>query len=204
MRLILWINELQHIGQIAKHLLASICAFALICQILTCVKSFLVYNMKHPKQLTLLDYKTVIVKNLIRWHQSRQTAVPLSRPSKSKSTSVARNGHGGHLPEFRPTRKRCTYCSKEGKENGTFVACLACDIPCVQLRIEIAFQSIICKQYFSIVKTLNKDNTVEKNEKTLNYAIYISPPLPNPEGHLCPLICTTTQNYISITNILPQ
>ena len=30
--------------------------------------------MKHPKQLTLLDYKTVTVKNLIRWHQSRQTA----------------------------------------------------------------------------------------------------------------------------------
>ena len=35
---------------------------------ITCVNSFLVYNMKHPKQLTLLDYKIVIAKNLIRCH----------------------------------------------------------------------------------------------------------------------------------------
>ena len=85
--------------------------------------------MKHPKQLTLLDYKIVLAKNLIRWHQSRQRAVPLLRPSKRKSASVASNDHGGHLPEFQPTRKECTYCSKEGKENRTFVLCLACDIP---------------------------------------------------------------------------
>ena len=32
---------------------------------ISCVISFLVYNMKHTKQLTLFDYKTVIVKNLI-------------------------------------------------------------------------------------------------------------------------------------------
>ena len=78
------------------------------------VNSFLVHNMKHPKQLTLLDYKTIIAKNLIRWHQSRQRAVPLSRPSKRRSTSVARNNHGGHLPEFQPTRKICICCSKKG------------------------------------------------------------------------------------------
>ena len=96
---------------------------------IACVNSFLVYNMKHPKQLTLLDYQTVIAKNLVRWHQSCQRAVPLSRPSKRKNTSVASNDHDGHLPEFQPTRKRCTYCSKEGKENRTFVVCLACDIP---------------------------------------------------------------------------
>ena len=78
------------------------------------VNSFLVYNMKHPKQLTLHDYKTIIAKNLIQWHQSRQRAVPLSRPSKRRSTSVARNDHGGDLPEFQPTRKRCICCSKKG------------------------------------------------------------------------------------------
>ena len=33
---------------------------------IACVNSFLIYNMKHPKQLTLLDYKIVIAKNLIR------------------------------------------------------------------------------------------------------------------------------------------
>ena len=96
---------------------------------IACVNSFLVYSMKHPKQLTLLDYKIAIAKNLIRWYQSRQRVVPLSRPRKRKSTSVASNAHGGHSPEFQPMRKRCAYCSKEGKENRTFVVCLVCDIP---------------------------------------------------------------------------
>ena len=67
---------------------------------IVCVNSFLVSNMKHPKQSTLLDYKTVIANNLIRCHQSCQRAVLLSRPSKRKSTSVASNDHGSHLPEF--------------------------------------------------------------------------------------------------------
>ena len=96
---------------------------------IACVNSFLVYNMKHPKQLILLDYKIVIAKNLIRWHQSRQGDVSLSRPSKRKITSVASNEHGDHLPELQPTQKRCTYFSKEGNENRTFIVCLACDIP---------------------------------------------------------------------------
>ena len=96
--------------------------------VIACVNSFLVSDMKHPKQL-IRDYEIVIIKNLIQWHQIRERAVPLSRPSKRKSTSVASNDHGGHLPEFQPTRKRCTYCSKEGEENRTFVVCLACNIP---------------------------------------------------------------------------
>ena len=96
---------------------------------IVCVNSFLVDNMKHPKQITLLGYKIVIAKNLIRWHQSRQRDVLLSRPSKRKSTSVASSDRGGHLPEFQPTRKRCTCRLKERKENRTFVVCLACDIP---------------------------------------------------------------------------
>ena len=96
---------------------------------IACVNSFLVYNMKHPKQLIFLDCKIVIAKNLIRWHQSRQRDVPLSRPSKRKITSVASNDHGDHLPELQPTQKRCTYFSKEGKEDRTFIVCLACDIP---------------------------------------------------------------------------
>ena len=90
---------------------------------IACVYSFLVYNMKHLQKLTLFDYKIAITKNLIRWHQSRQRAVQLSRPSKRKSTSVVSNDHGVHLLQFQPPRKRCTYCSKEGKENRTSVVC---------------------------------------------------------------------------------
>ena len=95
---------------------------------IACVNSFLVYKMKYLKQLILLDCKIVIAKNLIRWHQSRQRDVPLSRPSKRKITSVASNDHGDHLPELQPTQKRCTYFLKEGKENRTLIGCLACDI----------------------------------------------------------------------------
>ena len=43
---------------------------------IACVNSFLVYNIKLRKQLTLLGYKIVIANNFIRWHQSRQRAVP--------------------------------------------------------------------------------------------------------------------------------
>ena len=79
--------------------------------------------------INIAQLQIVITKNLIWWHQSCQRAVWLSRQGRRKSTSVASNDHGGHLPEFPPTQKRCTYCSKEGKENRTFVICLACDIP---------------------------------------------------------------------------
>ena len=70
------------------------------CLDIVCVNSFLVYNMNHPKQLTLPDCKIFIAKNLIQWHQSGQRAVLLSRPSKRKSTSVESNYHGNHFPEF--------------------------------------------------------------------------------------------------------
>ena len=76
--------------------------------VIACVNSFLVSDRKYAKQLTIRDYKIVIIKNLIQWHQIRERAVPLSRPSKRKSTSVASNDRVGHLPEFQPTRKRCT------------------------------------------------------------------------------------------------
>ena len=39
---------------------------------IACVNSYLIYNMKHPNKLSLLDYKIVVVKNLIQYHQSRK------------------------------------------------------------------------------------------------------------------------------------
>ena len=32
---------------------------------IACVNSYLIYNMKHPNKLSLLDYKIVVAKNLI-------------------------------------------------------------------------------------------------------------------------------------------
>ena len=49
---------------------------------IACVNSYLIYNMKHPNKLSLLDYKIVGAKNLIQRYQGWKSAVPMSRPSK--------------------------------------------------------------------------------------------------------------------------
>ena len=43
---------------------------------IACVNSYLIYNMKHPNKLSLLDYKIVVAKT------------PNSIPSKKDSTNV--------------------------------------------------------------------------------------------------------------------
>ena len=96
---------------------------------IACINSYLIYNMKHPNKLFLLDYKIVVAKNLIQYHQGRKKTVPVSRPSKRKNQPESIDNHGGHLPDYQTMRKRCAYCAMEGKENRTFIICLACNIP---------------------------------------------------------------------------
>ena len=36
---------------------------------IVCVNSYLIYNMKYNNKLSLLDYKIVVAKNLIQYHQ---------------------------------------------------------------------------------------------------------------------------------------
>ena len=85
--------------------------------------------MKHPNKLSLFDYKIVVAKNLIQYHHGRKRAVPMLRPSKRKNQLEMIDNHGGHLPDYQTMRKRSAYCVMEGKENRTFVICLACNIP---------------------------------------------------------------------------
>ena len=59
-----------------------------------CVNSCLIYNMKHPNKLSLHDYKIVVAKNLIQYHQGRKRAVPMSRPSKRKNQPESIDNHG--------------------------------------------------------------------------------------------------------------
>ena len=99
---------------------------------ITCVNSYLIYNMKHPNKLSLLDQKIVVTKILIQYHQGRKRVVPMSRPSPESI-----DNHGGHLPDYQTMRKRYAYCTTEGKENGTFVICLACNILVTYLVKEI-------------------------------------------------------------------
>ena len=61
---------------------------------IACVNSYLIYNMKHPNKLSLLDYKIVVVKNLIQYHESRKRAVPMSKPSKRKNQPESIDNRG--------------------------------------------------------------------------------------------------------------
>ena len=85
--------------------------------------------MKHPNKLSLLYYKILVAKSQIQYHQGQKRAVPMSRPSKRKNQPELIDNHGGHLPDCQTTQKQCGYCAMEGKENRTFVICLACNIP---------------------------------------------------------------------------
>ena len=63
---------------------------------ITCVNSYFIYNMKHPNKMSLPDYKTIITKNLIQYHQGRKRAVPMSRPSRRKNQPESiDNNHEG-------------------------------------------------------------------------------------------------------------
>ena len=105
-----------------------------------CVNSYLIYSMKHPNKLRLVDYKIVVAKNLIQNRQGRKRAVPMSRPSKRKNQPELIDNHGGHLPYYQTMRKRCSYCAMEGEENRTLVICLACNIPLCLVKERNCFQ----------------------------------------------------------------
>ena len=92
--------------------------------------------MKHPNKSSLLDYKIVVAKNLIQYHHGWKRAVP----SKRKNQLESIDNHGGDLPEYQTMRKQCVYCAMEGKENGIFVICLACNIPLCLVKERNCFQ----------------------------------------------------------------
>ena len=96
--------------------------------------------MKHPNKLSLLDYKIVVTKNLIQYHQVQKKTLPMSTPSKRKNQIELIDNDGGNLPDYETMRKRCPYCVIEGKEDRTFVICLVCNIPLCLVRERNYFQ----------------------------------------------------------------
>ena len=104
------------------------------------VNSYLIYNIKHPNKLSLFDYKIVCAKNLIQYYQGRKRAVPMPRLSKRKNQPESIDNHGEQLPDYQTLRKRCAYCAMKGKENRTFVICLACNIPLCLVKERNCFQ----------------------------------------------------------------
>ena len=59
---------------------------------IACVNGCPIYHMKHPNKLSLLDYKIVVAKHLIQYHQKK--TVPMSRPSKRKNQTESIDNHG--------------------------------------------------------------------------------------------------------------
>ena len=107
---------------------------------IACVNSYLNCNIRHPNKLSLFDYKIVVTKNLIQYHQGRKRAVPISTLSKRKNQPGSADNHGWHLPYYQTMRKRCVYCAVEGKESRIFVICLGCNIPLCLLKKRNCFQ----------------------------------------------------------------
>ena len=100
------------------------------------VSSYILYNMRNPNKLTLLDFEIVVAKNLIQWHQGQQRAVLSSRISKRKIQSNSSNWDDSHLPHFQQTRKRCVYCASNGKENRKYKTCMPCEAPLCLLKVQ--------------------------------------------------------------------
>ena len=104
---------------------------------IACVNSYFIYNRKHPNKLPLLHYKIVVATNLIQYWKR---GAAMSRQSKRKNQPELIDNHVGHLPNYQTTRKRCTHCAMEGKENRTFVFSLAFNIPLCLVKKRNYFQ----------------------------------------------------------------
>ena len=85
---------------------------------IACVNSYLIYNMKHPNKLFLLDNKIFAI-NRIQYYQGRKREVPMLRRSQRKNQPESIDSHGGHLPDYQTRRNRCAYCAIQSKENRT-------------------------------------------------------------------------------------
>ena len=92
------------------------------------VNSFIVYKKLENKDLTLKEFKICIAMKLMASFVSWKLSCPkhcLSKRTKAQRLSLI---PPWHLPIFLETRRRCTVCSQEGKENRTFVTCSLCDV----------------------------------------------------------------------------
>ena len=81
-----------------------------------CANSYIVYNMMHPNDLTLLSFKTIVSTYLIGRYTS-QSRAPLDGKTDSKRKYQYQFEQGNlppHLPEFQNIRRRCEYYYKEG------------------------------------------------------------------------------------------
>ena len=85
-----------------------------------CVDVFIVYNMTHQNDLTLLDYKTIVPTNFNDWYTSRSRTPPEQKAGSNRKHQYQPKNLPLHLTEFQHSRKLCEYCFKEGFDRKTF------------------------------------------------------------------------------------
>ena len=72
---------------------------------IACVSSYLIYNIKHPNELPLLDHMIVVEENLIQYYQGWTRAAPTSRQSKRKNHPELIDNHERNLLDYQTMRK---------------------------------------------------------------------------------------------------
>ena len=95
-----------------------------------CANSYIVYNMRHPNDLALLGFKTIVSTYLI-WRYTSRSAVPPVGETCSKRKYQYQFEEGNlppHLPEFQSIQRRCEYYCIERIDLKTYVKCTECAI----------------------------------------------------------------------------
>lgn len=94
------------------------------------VNSWVIYNEVRRKKEPLIEFLFVLSEALIAKGRQQSKVVvrkrSIGRPTKS---SKQMNNVGDHLPIEGKTRRRCTRCSRQGREKRTTTICQFCQIP---------------------------------------------------------------------------
>ena len=110
--------------------------------------SYIVYNIMHPNDPMLLNFKTTVSTYLIGRYTTRSRTPPDGKiGSKRKYQYLFEQGNPPpHLSEFQNIRRRFEYCYKEGIDIKIFVKWNESWISYVWSKREIVLQSIILKK----------------------------------------------------------
>ena len=95
-----------------------------------CASNYIVYNMMHPNDLTLLDFKTIFSTCLIERYTSRSREPPDGKTGSKRKYQYQfeQSNLPPHLSEFQNMRRQCEYCYKEETDLKIYVKCTECGI----------------------------------------------------------------------------
>ena len=113
--------------------------------------SYIVFNMMHPNDLTLLYFKSIVSPYSTGRYIS-QSRAPADSKTGSKRKYQYQFEQGNlppHFPEFRNIKKACKYYYKEGIDLTAYVKCTKCGIFSYMMKDRSCF-----KKYHFIKKTI--------------------------------------------------